>query len=364
VKPSRFALLVIVALQVACANSLDRRYLDTSLGQPLEIPPDLASFDAKSDFDLPKSIKGEDPEVRDKVPVLAKVDSVKLNGRGDLHWLTVDDSVSDLYQKIKNFWAFEGYGLVMDEPVIGIMQTEWVYKEEGASRKDVPWWQSLFATEDLSASQDQFRTRIERDESGKGARVYITHRGTEYVYEFDLRNKNAGGSGNDWGFRASEPELEVEMLSRLMIYLGVQQEDVDNQLAKMPLFQPRAIMDVDASEKSPYLMLFDPYHIAWNRVYQLLLRLNFDIESAEFKSGLSGEGSFIVKSKVVKPEPAEKKGFFSFISEPDRKNRKFTLVLSEKDHENTRLVLEDDKGNFDTSPEGAQFISLLYEHLR
>jgi outer membrane protein assembly factor BamC len=361
VKLSRFALLVIVALQVACANSLDRRYLDASLGQPLEIPPDLASFDAKSDFDLPTSIKGEDPQVRDKVPVLAKVDSVKLDGSGDLHWLTVDEPVTDLYQKIKNFWAFEGYRLEMDEPVIGIMQTEWVYKEEGASRRDIPWWQSLFATEDLSASQDQFRTRIERDESGKGARVYITHRGTEYVYEFEIRNKNSTGV-KDWGFRASEPELEVEMLSRLMIYLGVQQEDVDSQLAKMRLFQPRAIMDVDASEKSPYLVLFDPYHIAWNRVYQLLLRLNFDIELADFKSGVSGEGEFIVKSKVV--EPVEDKGFFSFLSQADSKNRKFTLVLSEEDHENTRVILEDDEGNYDTSPEGSQFISLLYERLR
>lgn len=359
---SRFALPVIVALLVGCANPLDRRYLDTSLGQPLEIPPDLAKLESKSDFDLPSSIKGEDPEVRDKVPVLAKVDSVHLEGRGDLHWLSIDEPVADLYQKIKNFWAYEGYGLVMDEPVIGIMQTEWVYKEEGAKRKDLPWWESLFATEDLSASQDQFRTRIERDESGKGARVYITHRGSEYIYEFNLGDKNATGTGNKWGFRASEPELEVEMLSRLMIYLGVQQEDVDTQLAKMQLFQPRAIMDVDASEKSPYLMLLDPYHIAWNRVYQVLLRLNFDIEAAEFKSGIIGEGAFIVKSQVA--EPPEETGFFSFLGTTDRKQRRFSLVLSEKDHENTRMVLEDDKGNFDTSPEGAEFISLLYEHLR
>jgi len=363
VKYSRLALLLIISLLVACETGLDRRYLDTSLGKPLEMPPDLSSVDSASNFDLPSGFKGEDPAVRDKVPVLAKLDSVQLNGSGDLHWLDVDDSVTDLYQQIKNFWAFEGYGLVMDEPVIGIMQTEWVYKEEGASHKNVPWWENLFATEDLSASQDQFRTRIERNPSGKGARVYITHRGTEYVYEFDLGDKNSTGSVNKWGFRASEPELEVEMLSRLMIYLGLKQEQVDDQLARVRLFQPRAILDVDSTEKSPYLTLLDPYHIAWNRVYQVLLRLNFDVELAEFKSGLIGEeGAFVVKSEVV--ESPDNKGFFNFISQPDRKNRKFTLVLNAKDHETTRMVLEDDKGNFDTSPEGSQFISLLYEQLR
>jgi outer membrane protein assembly factor BamC len=363
VRYSRFALLLIVALLVACETGLDRRYLETTEGKRLEIPPDLSSAEGASNFDLPKTFKGEDPEVRDKVPVLPQVDSVQLNGSGDLYWLSVDEPAASLYQKIKNFWASEGYGLVMDEPVIGIMQTEWIYKEEGASRKDASWFKNLFATEDLSASQDQFRTRIERDESGKGARVYITHRGTEYVYEFNLRDKNSTSAANKWGFRPSEPELEVEMLSRLMIYLGLQQEAVDDQLARVRLFKPRAILEVDSSEKSPYLTLLDPYHIAWNRVYQVLLRLNFDIELAEFESGLIGkEGAFVVKSKVI--EAPEEKGFFSFISEVDRKQRKFTLVISAKDHETTRMVLEDDRGNYDTSPEGSQFISLLYEQLR
>jgi outer membrane protein assembly factor BamC len=363
VRYSRFTLLLIVALLVACETGLDRRYLDTSLGKPLEMPPDLSSVDSASNFDLPDGFKGEDSAAGDKVPVLAKVDSVQLNGSGDLYWLSVDESVTDLYQQIKNFWAFEGYGLVIDEPVIGIMQTEWVYKEEGASHKNLPWWESLFATADLSASQDQFRTRIERDESGKGARVYITHRGTEYVYEFDLGDKNSTGSNNKWGFRASEPELEVEMLSRLMIYLGLKQEQVDDQLAKVRMFQPRAFLNVDSKEKSPYLTLLDPYHIAWNRVYQVLLRLNFDIELAEFKSGLIGqEGAFIVKSEVV--EAPEEKGFFSFLGQAESKNRKFILVLNAEDHETTRMVLEDDKGNFDTTPEGSEFISLLYEQLR
>jgi uncharacterized lipoprotein len=95
----------------------------------------------------------------------------------------------------------------------------------------------------------------------------------------------------------------------------------------------------------------------------VLLRLNFDVELAEFESNLIGdEGAFIVKSEVV--ESPENKGFFSFISETDRKNRKFTLVLSAENHETTRLILEDDKGNFDTTPEGSQFIKLLYEQLR
>jgi len=362
VRHSRFALLLVVALLAACESGLDRRYLDTTLGKPLELPPDLSSVDGASNFDLPNVFVSDDPEVRDKVPVLARVDSLQLNGSGDLYWLNVEEPATSLYQKIKNFWAFEGYGLVIDEPVIGIMQTEWVYKEEGATSKDAAWWKNLFATEDLSASQDQFRTRIERDPSGKGSRVYITHRGTEYVHEFRLGDKNSTGTVNDWGFRASEPELEVEMLSRLMIYLGLQQESVDEQLANVRLFKPRAMMEVDSDEKSPYLLLLDPYQIAWNRVRHVLERLNFEIEVSEYKSGFSGEGVLIVKAQVV--ESAENKGFLGFGTEEDRRERRFTLVLSEEDHTTTRLILEDEKGNFDTTTEGSQFISLLYEQIK
>ena len=72
---------------------------------------------------------------RNKVPVLARVESLQLQGSPDFYWLSVDEPVENLYQQVKNFWAFEGFGLIVDEPVIGIMETEWVYKEEGALPK-------------------------------------------------------------------------------------------------------------------------------------------------------------------------------------------------------------------------------------
>ena len=360
-KHSRLFLMLVVSLLAACESSLDRRYLDTTLGQPLEIPPDLATFDNASNFDLPDSIQASNSEEPGKVPVLAKVDSMHLQGQGDLYWLDVNEPVSSLYQKVKNFWGFEGYALVMDEPVIGVMQTEWVYTEEGASNKDSNWLESFFQGGDLSATQDQFRTRLERRDSDRGSRIYIAHRGTEYIHEVRLGDKRSEGTVNEWGYRPNEPELEVEMLSRLMIYLGMQEEAVDDQVARVQLFKPRAIMDVDAEVKSPYLILLDPYHIAWNRVNQTLQRLNFEIEVSEFRTGFIDEGVFIVKSNVV--EVVEDHGFFSSSSEK-RIRRKYTLILTEEDHESTRVILEAELGDYDTSPEAAEFLKVLYEQLR
>jgi outer membrane protein assembly factor BamC len=357
-------LLLVTIVVTACSSDSDRRYLDTTLGQPLEIPPDLSRFEAESNFDLPNGFAGDGTQSGDKVPVLAKIDSLQLQGSEDFYWLSVDESVDNLYQQVKNFWAFEGYTLLVDEPVIGVMQTEWIYKVEGGEQKTDSWWASLFTTEDLSASQDQFRTRIERDQSGGGNnRIYIVHRGTEYVYEVRIGDQDFGETAEtDWQFRSSEPELEVEMLARLMVFLGLQKEVVDTQMAQISLFKPRASRLVDSDEKSPFLILKDSYDIAWNRVNHVLQRMNFEIVSSEFKSGFSGDGVFIVNAEIV--ETTEGSGFFEFGSEDQRRTRQFIMVLSEETHELTRMILEDEKGNFDISAEGNEFLSLLYEQLK
>jgi len=182
----RFARLTVLALQVvllsACSSG-DYRYQDSTLGPPLELPPDLAGSQVESKFELPAVFSGDAEETeRNKVPVLAQVESIQLKSNGDMYWLQVEEPVENLYQLVKNFWAAEGYRLDIDEPVIGLMQTEWLYKEEGSQEKSQSWLVGLFTTEDLSASQDQFRSRIERDNAGNLNRIYIAHRGTEYKH--------------------------------------------------------------------------------------------------------------------------------------------------------------------------------------
>ena len=349
-------------LLAACSNSeLDRRYLDTALDEPLELPPDLSRAETASAFDLPQAFAGDDPSRRDEVPVLARVDSLQLGGSPGVYWLDTGIPAADLYQHVKNFWAAEGYRLVVDEPAIGILQTEWIYKEIGRESPADSWWENLFSTDDLSAIQDQFRTRVERSADGSGSRVYMVHRGTEYVDEVVLGDSNDLEGANEWQVRRSDPELEIEMLSRLMIYLGVQQSEIDSQVADVSLFKPRAKLEVDLEEQSQFLILFDSYQIAWNRVFNVLQRMNYEIKVADFDSGLLNEGVFIINVDVVKDV---ERGFFSFGDSEDREQREFTLVLTEESHIQTRLILEDEGGNFDTSAAGSEFAELLFEELR
>ena len=358
-----FVLALLAVLVAACESGYDYRYGDSSVGKSLELPPDLAGVQVESKFELPTAISGDDETAKDKIPVLAKVQSLQLEGSGDLYWLQVEEPVDNLYQLVKNFWASEGYRLNVDEPVIGVMQTEWLYKSEGVTEDRASWFKNLFTSEDLSATQDQYKTRIERSKTNKLNRIYIAHRGTEYKYEFPADgSRKEDINDSEWNFRQPEPELEIEMLARLMIYLGLQQSEVDQQRENVKLFKPRASLLFDSDGGSPFMILHDVYQIAWNRVFHQLERMNFEIINSEFKSGLSDEGVIYVKAPTVEIESSG--AFFSFQSQEKEGSVKFTLVFTEETNQSTRLVLEDEEGEFDTSPAGSQFLNLLYQKIK
>ena len=362
------ALVALAFIIIGCQSDGDLRYLDASVGGRLDLPPDLIERESESGFDLPDTFSGDDKTVRNKVPVLARVESLRIEGSENLHWLSVEEPVDNIYQLVKDFWASEGYRLTVDEPIIGIMQTEWVLKEVGSTEKTGSWIERLFSTDDLSAVQDQFKTRIERGQQGRN-RIYIAHRGAEYNFVLDKNDKSGplDGAGSDkdsqWRGRQPDPELEIEMLSRLMIYLGLQKSQVDQQLAKVKLFKPRAFMQLDNEENSPFLIIKDPYHIAWNRVYHILDRLNFEVVSSQFKEGVFEEvGVFVVKIKV--DDSREKGGLFSLGSAGEPREQTISLILSKENHEMTRVEIENEKGEIDTSIAGAEFLSLLYRQIK
>ena len=365
-------LLITAAVLVGCEKRLDTRYLDASLGRSLELPPDLNQAEGDSRFVLPRVFSGDNPDRRDAVPVLARVESLRLQGSGDFYWLEVDARVYELYEKVRGFWANEGYPLIIDEPVIGIMMTDWVFKEEGTG--EVSWWRRLFTGSSTAVSQDQFRTRIERIENGLN-RVYIVHRGTEFQEEVVTSDRATDAKTpfetDDayWSFRRSEPELEVEMLSRLMVYLGLQQAEVEQQVADLKMFSPRAFYYVDTEANSPYLIMRDTYHVAWNRVYHQLERMNFDIEQSQFQGDLFGEGFIRIGAEVGTEADAENEesgGFFSWFSNDDDEDQRqqFLLVLSEETHEMTRVEIQNLDGEPDSSREGAAVLDLLFREVR
>ncbi len=354
-----FAVLTLLLTLLGCSSGSDLEYLDARSSAQLEIPPDLTRTAVNEKFEIPDNFSDGTGETINKIPVLAQVDTLKLEGSEDFYWLSVEGPVDNLYQLIKVFWASEGYTLEKDDPVIGIMQTDWILKEEGTSKDDEGFLDSLFASDDLSASQDQFRTRLARDAGTDQTRIYISHRGTRYIHVTDSR-QTEDDDPNNWGFRPSEPEFEVEMLSRLMIYLGMQRSEIDQQLADIKLFEPRASMHIDNSENETYLLVKSVQLQTWNRLMHELDRLDLEIVSADPSSGFSGDGVVFVNTKYEVEE--KESGFFN--SETKLVPKQVALVVSEEAHDLTRISIENLDGDFDESAEALEFLTIIYEKIK
>ena len=370
------ALLTIGAMNLAACggSSADLQYLDSRVMPDLEVPPDLTMDVVDSKFELPAVFSGDGAGTENSIPVLASVDSVKLEGHSDFYWLSIDESVDNLYQLVKDFWAPEGFTLAMDEPVIGVMKTNWVFNKEGQEDEDKGLLARLFSSDDLSESQDQFKTRIARGAGTTANQIYITHRGTEYKpvllsgqeQKYNQANLIRPEEDDSWGIGISEPELEVEMLSRLMLYLGLRQAEVDQQLENIKLFSPRASIHTDytgdETENETYILVKDEYTRTWNRILHQLERLNLNVISADTKDGFSDKNVLLVETDIEIEKDVS--GFFSFSSKMEIVKKRIKLIFSEESHDLTRIDMETDEGKTDSSSEGIQFLTLLYQYIK
>ena len=362
--PLQPASLVIIALTLAaCSSSQDLRYLDSKAVEKLEIPPDLTVATEVDGHKLPAnfSADSENFNALKKIPVLLKVDSMRLQGRADFYWLAVDEPVDSLYQLVKNFWSAQGFQIEIDEPAIGLLQTEWVFNKEGAAKKDASWLERLFTSGNLAATQNQFRTRIERDVETGVSRIYIAHRGTAYGHVLKTGKKQPASS-NEWRLVPPNSELEVEMLSRLMLYLGLQQAQLDQQLAKVKLFAPLSSIHVDYSNNETYLLVNDSYSKTWHRTLHQLDRMNIEVVSSAFDNGLlQTQGIIRVKTNVE--QAVKQGGFFSFGSETRIEKKQIVLVITKQSDNLTRISIQTPDGEIDRSNEGVEFLTLLHQFL-
>jgi outer membrane protein assembly factor BamC len=376
----KFSVKLLIGLTAinlaACSSGSSIPYNESRVLADLEIPPDLTVETSDTRVELPSAVSA-DGSVSDgtnnvggsvsggtntSIPVLADTESIKLEGYADFYWLSVQGSVENTYQLVRKFWASEGYKLILDEPVIGIMQTEWIYHKVGTSDDDENFISRFFGGDELSGTQDQFKTRIARDPETGATQVYITHRGTEYTHVLSTKADNEKNDSNAWGFRASDSELEVEMLSRLMVFLGLERSELDEHLVNIKLFAPRSRLEVDYKENETYLLLKGDYTRNWNRTLHQLERLSFEVVKSEIRSGFSGDGVMHVKTDI--DTKVQKTGLFSISSEVEIQKKELVLIFSEESHELTRISMEDEEGEIDNSPEAVEFLTLLNQYLR
>ena len=376
---SRFALLLLIGVLAGCSGNIlpeSKKIEYKSAGKlpPLEIPPDLTQQSRDERYTVPdvstskgsatysaySSERAGQARTTTAQDLLPQVDKARIERSGTQRWLVVGGSPDKLWPVVKEFWQELGFLVNVEIPEAGIMETDWA-----ENRAKLPQdllrgtlgriLDTLYST----AERDKFRTRLEKSAETGMMEIYISHRGMYEVYT------NEGKTETRWQPRPADPELEAEMLGRLMVRLGVEESRAKTMMATDQR-QDRAKLS-RATDGAGALLLEEPFDRAWRRVGLALDRVGFTVEDRDRSQGL-----YFVR--YVDPDADSKKkdadkGFISKLmfwkgGSDDKPNQaQYRIHLTTAGGSTTVQVLTRE-GGIDKSDTSKRILGLLYDQLK
>jgi outer membrane protein assembly factor BamC len=287
-------------------------------------------------------------------------ENARIERSGSQRWLVVKGEPDMVWNMVKEFWQETGFLINSENSDAGVMETDWAENRakvpDGAIRGFLG---KMLDTMYSTSERDKFRTRLERGTEPGMTEIYISHRGMEEVYI----SSSADNKQTKWQPRPPDPDLEAEMLRRLMARFGVKQEraKVEVAAAQAPL---RATL-LKGRDGAGTLSVNDQFDRAWRRVGLALDRVGFTVEDRDRSKGL-----YFVR--YVDPDAdnktAQSKGFFSKLnpfSKSDKKpgSEQFRIRVKDADSVSQVSVLNKD-GSAEKSDTANRILSLLYEQLK
>jgi len=368
-----FACVLACAAIAACSNfelpTKKVEYKSAGKLPPLEIPPDLARPTTDDRFAVPEASRGaatysayqREREGRPETAggsgaILPAQDGAKVERAGTQRWLVVKGTPEQLWPVVKDFWQEVGFLVNLEMPEAGVMETDWAENRsripDGFIRNTLGRiLDSVYST----SERDKFRTRLERGAQPGTTEIYISHRGMEEVYTSVQKDETR------WQPRPPNPELEAEMLRRLMVRFGVQETQAKAavQTASAP---QRAVLQ--KGQDGSALSLNEQFDRAWRRVGLALDRVGFTVEDRDRSKGL-----YFVR--YIDPEidnkSAEKKGWFSrfkFWGGSDKQKNEQYRVLVKDAGERAEVNVLNKEGGKEQSATANRILALLYDQLK
>ncbi|MBK7356589.1 MAG: outer membrane protein assembly factor BamC [Propionivibrio sp.] len=372
----RLTLCTITVVLAGCSTiGLESKKIDyKSAGAKvptLEIPPDLTSPARDDRFAVPDTVgkgtatfsaySGErSPQAlaQQQSDILPQVDKARIERSGTQRWLVVAGTPDKLWGQIKDFWQETGFLIKLELPEAGVMETDWAENRakipEGGLRGLLgKALDSLYST----AERDKFRTRLEPGTEPGTTDIFISHRG---MYEIFV---SEGKDQTKWQPREPDPELEAEMLRRLMVRFGSDKKRADAQIAAAREKPAERAKLTRSSDGTGTLEVQESFDRAWRRVGLSLDRVGFTVEDRDRSKGL-----YFVR--YVDPESDGFKkddGLLSKLAfwkdnKPNPKT-KYRIFVKDDGALTTVQVLSSE-GGVDQSETSKKILNLLYDQLK
>ncbi|WP_291995026.1 outer membrane protein assembly factor BamC [Candidatus Accumulibacter sp. ACC003] len=374
----RPTLVLLPVLLAACSGSLleskkiDYKSASTNQVPTLEVPPDLTSPTRDDRYAVPDTGgKGtatfsayaaeRSPQAiaQQKGDVLPEVDNARIERAGNERWLVVEGTPEKLWGPVKDFWQETGFVIKLDLPDAGVMETDWA-----ENRAKIPQdfirnmlgkvIDSVYST----AERDKFRTRLERGSKPGTTDIFISHRG---MYEIFI---SEGKDQTKWQPRPADPELEAEMLRRLMVRLGSDEKRATAALQAAKQKPVERAKLSRAPDGAGTLEVEESFDRAWRRVGLALDRVGFTVVDRDRSRGL-----YFVR--YVDPEVDNEKqedGFFAKLnpfkdSSSSKQKIQYRIFIKDAGNQSTVQVLTPE-GGVDRSETSSKILNLLYDQLK
>jgi len=354
----------------------DAAYKSSKTAPPLEVPPDLSSSTLNDTMVVPSLAQGSatysDYANGTQVAlagvdgVLPRLNGVKVERAGSERWLIVDVPPGVVWPKARNFWLSQGFLIQMEDPSIGIMETDWAEKNTRFDGGAISNFFSKLSSQLYGATtRDMYRTRLEHGTIPGTTEVYVSHRGAEYVSTGKVtRAQDDTGTEEEyvWQPRPSDPELEAEMLNRLIITFGIKKETATTLVATAPERPPRAHIVRDGDGASA-LDLQDNFSRAWRRTGLALDRVGFTVEDRDRSRGLYYV-RYIDTDKVDSGKDDSFFGTLKFWGDDEASDQNEYLVSLVGKQSTTQIVILDTDGKREYGETADRILGLLHDQLK
>ena len=362
------ATLLLAALSLAGCSSFDKMVSGDKLDyrsqasktQSLDVPPDLSQLAREGRYQPQAGVVSASTlrqgATAPSAPVAAAAPTalgeMRIERQGNTRWLVTNLAPETVYPLLRSFWAERGFSLTEDGAETGVMETAWAENRAKLPQDFVRntigrVFENVYST----GERDRFRSRVERTPSG--SEIFISHKGAIEVYVTPQRDTTM------WQMRPADPDLEAEMLARLMIKLGSKDEVARSAVAKAPLAAPTARL---ASVPATAAMALDePFDRAWRRVGLSLDRSGFTVEDRDRAAGL-----YFVRYVDPKYAGKEEPNFFAklFSGGKDAAKPQRYRVLVKADGTKSQVTVQNNLGAPDDSEAARQIVGRLIDDLR
>jgi outer membrane protein assembly factor BamC len=361
--PSVTCLAALIILSGCSVLEEDKiNYKSAGKAPSLDIPPDLTQLRKDSRYALESTsatasgFANAQKTVQDAGTASNTMGDVRMERLGNQRWLVVSNRPADkVWERLREFWTSNGFVLTIDSPDVGIMETDWAENrakipQDFLRRTIGKVVDGLYS----SGERDRYRTRVERNSAG-GVDIYVTHRGM--VEEFDSPQKTK----TIWMPRASDPELEIEFLRRLMVKFGAPKEQSELTAASRATVQNTvAQAQLAAIDGQPTLTVPDPLDRAWRRVGLALDRSGFTVEDRDRSKGIY----FVRYVPSTKDTPEQ--GFFSrlFSSKPQAQALTRYQIQLQTQANQTQVRVLGQSGQAESSDNAEKILKLLAGEIR